>query len=618
MGGPRHGTCRRSRGDRKDWRMSTLQHALDPGKTAHADADRDVPTGGSLETHDAGPTGVTLPTPPSDDALYAYLGPQGRWLVVLMNVAAFVTLVTLTLFALRSWMFYPLFLILALSFLSTIFATITSVQPRRVSASSHRRVVSQYHPEVWPSVDVFLPTCGESMDVLANTYRYVSQMEWPGDIRPFVLDDADRSEVRELAESFGFRYAVRPNRGHMKKAGNLAYGYSVTSADLIVIFDADFCPRADFLFHLVPYSAPSKVGIVQSPQVFDSSARMNWLERGAGASQELFYRFIQPSRDATGAAICVGTSALYKREALEQNEGFARIDHSEDIYTGLELAARGYELRYVPIQLSKGLSPDSVRSFINQQYRWCLGAISLMLSPEFHRIGMTPLQRMAHWAGFLFYITTAIGVIFVELPGLFALLFFASSIEPWYYVGLLPALWVKMVVVPMAYRSSIRFEVQRVEMLFGFAHLFAVIDGLRGKAAAWVPTSSEATVSAQRGGGIPLPQRAAIAGVVVNTLLVGGLAYAVTRGMLEYGAWSLWMPVLIVGVFAYTAVPVAWAMLPVAIPNLAALRPFRSVGGARRRSSRFGSELDHSMAWPEATAITSIIVCVGTAALIYS
>lgn len=70
------------------------------------------------------------------------------------------------------------------------------------------------------------------------------------------------------------------------------------------------------LSELVPYFEDSSVGIVQSPQFFDTRGPMNWLQRHAGATQELFYRMIQPSRDAVGAAICVGSCALYRRASL--------------------------------------------------------------------------------------------------------------------------------------------------------------------------------------------------------------------------------------------------------------------------------------------------------------
>lgn len=536
-----------------------------------------------------------------------------------MNVASLITMVTLTLFALRSWAFYPVLVLVLLTATGSVFSLATSLQRRRLSAESHRRLVSEYAPDSWPSVDVLLPTCGEPLEVLSNTYRYVAAMQWTGVVTHYVLDDSDRSEVRELAEVYGLEYRVRPNLGELKKAGNLHYGYTNSVGEFVVILDADFCPRHDFLTHLIPYFDDEAVGIVQSPQVFNTTAGMNWLERGAGSTQELFYRWIQPARDAVGAAICVGTSAVYRRRALDANGGFARLEHSEDVYTGLELFKRGFTLRYVPIQVSKGLCPDSMAAFVNQQYRWCLGSISLLVSREFHDLPLTFTQRVAHWSGFLFYLSTAVGVMAAELPGLLVFLFLAAQIEAWQYLGLLPALWIKLVLIPSTFTSSLRFEVQRVEMIYGFAHIVAVLDGIRGRAAAWVPTSavSAALDRPQQKGTMALPRKVAILATGTLTTLLTAMVVAIVTGVSVHGLASLWMPTLLVAIFSYTAVPVLLAMLPLVTPRLHAGLP---VLAGMRNSTRgmrttFEPQINHPMAWPEATAWTSTLVCVAVAAL---
>lgn len=157
-------------------------------------------------------------------------------------------------------------------------------------------------------------------------------MEWAGTIDAHVLDDGDRGEVRDLAAQFGFHYNVRPNRGYLKKAGNLQYALDRTSGDYIVILDADFCPRPDFLRHLVPYKDDPAVGIVQSPQYFDSGENLNWIQRTAGATQELSYRWVLPSAAAHRASgrgrgrrlhtgVDVGTVGTRRRRAPARIHG---------------------------------------------------------------------------------------------------------------------------------------------------------------------------------------------------------------------------------------------------------------------------------------------------------
>ena len=59
-------------------------------------------------------------------------------------------------------------------------------------------------------MDVFLPSSGEPLAVLDNTFQYASTMRWTGPKTVYVLDDSARETVHELADRYGFRYVVRP------------------------------------------------------------------------------------------------------------------------------------------------------------------------------------------------------------------------------------------------------------------------------------------------------------------------------------------------------------------------------------------------------------------------
>ena len=79
-------------------------------------------------------------------------------------------------------------------------SSLTSFNTRRVSAKTHRKLVEGWVPSgPAPSIDVFLPTYGEDVAVLRNTYTHVKAMEWVGKVDVHVLDDGDRGEVGELA-----------------------------------------------------------------------------------------------------------------------------------------------------------------------------------------------------------------------------------------------------------------------------------------------------------------------------------------------------------------------------------------------------------------------------------
>ena len=194
-----------------------------------------------------------------------------------------------------------------------------------------------------------------------------------------------------------------------RKPVTVFYGFHLSSAEYILILDADFAPRPDLLNELLPYmERDRRIGIVQSPQFFRVLDQQNWIERGAGAVQELFYRAIQVSRQRRDGAICVGTCAVYRRAALEENGGPTLIEHSEDVHTGFDLRRLGWDLCYVPIALATGLCPDTADAFQVQQYRWCSGSLSLLSSKKFWRARLRVRTRMCYLSGFFYYIHTAL------------------------------------------------------------------------------------------------------------------------------------------------------------------------------------------------------------------
>jgi cellulose synthase (UDP-forming) len=435
-----------------------------------------------------------LPAPPTDGECDQYLQPQRRWVPAASALGAALIAVSLGyLLADQPWA-WPFFVVLALTVVSSVLSVVTTCRRRRDSAPSHRHKVAGWKPDHYPSVDVFLPTAGEPLDVLANTYRHVANLSWPGVLTVYVLDDGSRSEVLALANCYGFVYLARPDRGHLKKAGNLRYGFQRSNGDLITIFDADFVPRTDFLAQLVPYFDSPDVGIVQSPQYFDLRKQMNWVQLSAGATQVLFYQWIQPSWDRSDASICVGTCAVYRRAALAQIGGFPAVGHSEDVYTGVELLQNGYRQRYVPAVLAKGLCPYTLDAFLSQQYRWCSGSLSLLFSRQFHRSDFSLMQRLSFWSGFSYYLDTAVNVFLAALPPILLAIIAPAQVQPSNYLFVLLAICVRAAIIPFisAGRDSV-IGLARIQTAYSFAHAVALFDVIRGRTAGWQATGSAKT-----------------------------------------------------------------------------------------------------------------------------
>lgn len=436
-----------------------------------------------------------LPAPPSDEERIGYVH---RGLTPLLVGAAISTgtLVAsqVQFTAMSSWLlvFLPVF---AFCLASYVISTVVNLGTRPFALEPHDELVRRAQRSPHPSVDVFLPVCGESVGVLLNSWRHIAQMaeHYPGRIEVHVLDDSPSPSMAPHAAALGFTYHRRPDRGWYKKAGNLRYGYGRTSAELILVLDADFAPRPDLLQELVPYFAVEpRLGIVQSPQFFRVRPEQGWLERGAGAVQELFYRLVQVSRQQHGAAICVGSCAVYRRAALDEIGGTTLIEHSEDVHTGFDLRRRGWTLRYLPLPLAAGLCPPDLISFLNQQYRWCVGSMSLLGSAKFWATPMALRARFSYLSGFAYYLQTAILTLVGPLVPIVMLSTFPGSVQLRNYLLLLPSLVYTFVVFPAWHRCSYRVEAWTAKLVYGWAHSWALWDLVRRRPLGWQSTGGVA------------------------------------------------------------------------------------------------------------------------------
>jgi cellulose synthase (UDP-forming) len=495
--------------------------------------------------------GPGVPSAPTDEEKTAY-AERNISLIIRTSLASFgALLISQARFVFLSpWI--SLFFIPFVSFtiIYYLISLYVNLGTRGFDLAAHDRLVASWRPARYPSLDVFLPVCGEPLSVLRNTWGHVFELvnAYPGIATAYVLDDSADDRARIMAEDFGFRYVVRPNRGWMKKAGNLRHGFACSSGEFILVLDADFTPRADLPAEMLPYLAADRsLGIIQSPQYFRTNGRMSWMERGAGAVQELFYRLVQVSRDRHDGAICVGSCAIYRREALASNGGTTLIEHSEDVHTGFDLRRAGWGLRYIPIPLAAGLCPSDPNSFLTQQYRWCAGSMSLLGSRKFWATRMRFRTRCCYLSGFFYYLHTAMFTFVAPAIPLVMLTVLPERVRLINYVFIVPSMIYNFAVFPAWHRCRFGPEAFMAKLLYSWAHVAALWDICRRKQMDWQTTG---------GGKRKTGTRRVWAGVVIWN---GGTALA----WVTLAAWRLmhygmaFIPLLATGLLACTITGIA-------------------------------------------------------------
>lgn len=261
-------------------------------------------------------------------------------------------------------------------------------------------------PTQWPlhlhdeptSVDMLITVYGEPLDVIRRTATAALAVR--GAHGTWILDDGRSDAVRDLAAELGCHY-VRRLTSHGAKAGNVNNALTVAKGTYFVILDADFVPRPEFLEETLPFMVDSTVAFVQAPQTYGNMH--NVISRGAGYMQTMFYRFIQPGRNAFNAAFSVGTNVLYRRSAVLDIGGLYTASKSEDVWTSITLHERGWRSVYIPNTLAIGDAPDTIEAYTKQQQRWATGGFEIL----FTHFPFSPKRRLTLDQRFMYFVTAS-------------------------------------------------------------------------------------------------------------------------------------------------------------------------------------------------------------------
>jgi cellulose synthase (UDP-forming) len=270
-----------------------------------------------------------------------------------------------------------------------------------------------------PSVDILIPSYNEPDFILKRTIVGAQALDYPYK-QIYLLDDTKRPEIKQLAQELGCNYLTRPNNSHAK-AGNLNHALKRTDGELVVVFDADFVPTKNFLTRTVGFFQNPKIGLVQTPQSFynsDPIARNLGLEGILTSEEEVFYRQTQPIKDGAGSVVCAGTSFIARRSALQEIGFFVTESLSEDYFTGIRIASKGYELVYLDEKLSAGLAAESISTHIEQRLRWARGTLQAFFidSNPLTISGLNLWQRLGHLEGLLHWFTGIPRLFFLFVP----------------------------------------------------------------------------------------------------------------------------------------------------------------------------------------------------------
>ncbi|MGL6194174.1 MAG: glycosyltransferase [Thermoguttaceae bacterium] len=278
------------------------------------------------------------------------------------------------------------------------------------------------------SVDIFISTYDESVEILRETVSSCNDIDYPHET--YLLDDGNREAVKQLAEELGVHYITRPNND-FAKAGNLNNALAQTSGEFIIVLDADHVPFRHMIDRMIGYFDDPKMGFVQSPHSAYNLDNVSgdWSPKTHQYWEDvnLFHYTVQIGKNHWNAACFCGSAAMFRRAALESVGNFATETITEDLHTGMRIAAKGWKSLAISEPLIVGQAPEDIHSFNVQRARWGLGNLSVLHfdNPATMK-GLTLAQRL-NYLGSILNWTIGIPLVFTFLVPIFVLF---TSVSP--------------------------------------------------------------------------------------------------------------------------------------------------------------------------------------------
>jgi len=294
--------------------------------------------------------------------------------------------------------------------------------------------------DLWPEVDLLIPTYNEPLNVVRYTALAAMNIDWPADkLNVYILDDGKREEFRAFAEEAGIGYMTRDDNAHAK-AGNINRALKRLDAPFVAIFDSDHVPTRSFLqLTMGWFGRDAKLGMLQTPHHFYSP---DPFERNLGQFRvipnegELFYGVVQDGNDFWNATFFCGSCAVMRRSALDEVGGIAVETVTEDAHTSLRMQMCGWNTAYINIPQAAGLATERLSGHVKQRIRWARGMVQIMRTdnPLFAK-GLAPAQRLCYFNAMTHFLYALPRLIFLTAPLIYLVL--GHTNVPGYWAAIL-------------------------------------------------------------------------------------------------------------------------------------------------------------------------------------
>src|SRR6516165_198172 len=247
----------------------------------------------------------------------------------------------------------------------------------------HRKKAQTEPPrrfEDLPPVTIQLPLYNERY-VVERLIDEVVKIDYPRELLQIqVLDDstddtapfADALVQKYQAMGYPIEYIHRTNRNGFK-AGALQEGLKTVTGEFVAVFDADFCPPADFLMRTIHQFADPTVGVVQTRWSY-INRDYNFLTEVEAMLLDGHFILEHGARSRAGYFFNFnGTAGMLRKAMIADAGGWQHDTLTEDTDLSYRAQLKGWRFVYMPGLDCPSELPVEMHGFQVQQSRWAKG-----------------------------------------------------------------------------------------------------------------------------------------------------------------------------------------------------------------------------------------------------
>ena len=242
--------------------------------------------------------------------------------------------------------------------------------------------------EEYPTVSILVPAHNEAL-VIVRTVRALMNMEYPVDrYEVIVINDNSTDDTAEKLEELQREFPDRrlvvistgPEVGGKGKSNALNIGFSVSTGEVIAIYDADNTPESDALAILVEnLMEDDKIGAVIGK--FRTRNRNASLLSRFVNIETLAYQCMNQAGRYFFFKLCTipGTNYVIRRKLIEEIGGWDTKALSEDTEISFRLYRMGYYIKQMPLAVTWEQEPHLLSVWFRQRTRWAKGNIYVLV-----------------------------------------------------------------------------------------------------------------------------------------------------------------------------------------------------------------------------------------------